>query len=119
MIEGLNVKGRIEADKIDVVLTGDTANGPVFLGVVHVKASFAERRTDDVPLSETLIKHGYTSPLWTIGWPRSHGRKVPLRRLKYGRIEDYVKFNMRTRSVMLSCAPAAIFRIEPYLFPSL
>jgi hypothetical protein len=34
--------------------------------VVHVKASFAERRTDDVPMSKALVDGGYVSPLWTL-----------------------------------------------------
>ena len=38
----------------------------VFFGVVHVKASFAERRTDDVPMSKALVDGGYASPLWTM-----------------------------------------------------
>lgn len=62
----LDLPTRMEADKIDVVLTGTTTEGPVFFGVVHVKASFAERRTDDVPMSEALSRAGYTSPLWTM-----------------------------------------------------
>lgn len=66
LVSALDVAGRIEADKIDVVLTGDTAKGQKFFGVVHVKASFAERRTDDVPMTEVLTKAGYTSPLWTM-----------------------------------------------------
>jgi len=66
LVSTLNLTDRIEADKIDVVLTGDTANGPRFFGVVHVKASFAERRTDDVPMSIALNRGGYTSPLWTM-----------------------------------------------------
>jgi transcriptional regulator with XRE-family HTH domain len=66
LVSALEVAARIEADKIDVVLTGDTAKGQRFFGVVHVKASFAERRTDDVPMSEALTKVGYTSPLWTM-----------------------------------------------------
>jgi transcriptional regulator with XRE-family HTH domain len=66
LVSKLDVAARIEADKIDVVLTGDTPQGPKFFGVVHVKASFAERRTDDVPMSEVLTKAGYTSPLWTM-----------------------------------------------------
>jgi hypothetical protein len=33
---------------------------------VHVKASFAERRTDDVPMSRSLVHAGYASPLWTM-----------------------------------------------------
>ncbi len=66
LVSGLTVASRIEADKIDVVLTGDTKKGARFFGVVHVKASFAERRTDDVPMSEVLTKAGFTSPLWTM-----------------------------------------------------
>jgi transcriptional regulator with XRE-family HTH domain len=66
IVSALKIADKVEPDKIDVVLTGDTATGPRFFGVVHVKASFAERRTDDVPLSQALIKAGYTSPLWTM-----------------------------------------------------
>lgn len=66
LVEALDLPDRVEADKIDVVLTGDGPDGPQFFGVVHVKASFAERRTDDVPLSASLTKAGYTSPLWTM-----------------------------------------------------
>ena len=66
IVNSLKLSERVEADKIDVVLSGDTPDGPRFFGVVHVKASFAERRTDDVPLSSALTKGGYTSPLWTL-----------------------------------------------------
>ena len=66
IIEALDLEDRIEADKIDVVLTGQANDGPKFFGVVHVKASFAERRTDDVPMSIALVRSGYTSPLWTM-----------------------------------------------------
>lgn len=57
------VSSRLESDKIDVFLLGP--DGRPF-GVVHVKASFAERRTDDVPMSEALIAGGYYSPLFTM-----------------------------------------------------
>jgi len=63
LMDQFNVTSRIEADKVDVFLLGP--NDRVF-GVVHVKASFAERRTDDVPMSEALIRGGYFSPLWTM-----------------------------------------------------
>lgn len=66
IVGGLKVGDRIEADKIDVVLTGDRKKGEKFFGVVHVKASFAERRTDDVPMSTALVRGGFTSPLWTM-----------------------------------------------------
>lgn len=67
IVNALDVGDRIEADKIDIMLTGgDSAHSGQFFGVVHVKASFAERRTDDVPMSTALSKAGYTSPLWTM-----------------------------------------------------
>jgi len=66
LLSTVRVRDRLEADKIDVLLTADAGRGEEMFGVVHVKASFAERRTDDVPMSRALIKAGYTSPLWTM-----------------------------------------------------
>lgn len=63
LLDQFAVPSRLESDKVDVYLLGP--NDRPF-GVVHVKASFAERRTDDVPMSEALIKEGYFSPLWTM-----------------------------------------------------
>jgi len=57
---------RMESDKADVLLVGKRSGEDVCFGVVHVKASFAERRTDDVPMSRALIQAGFTSPLWTM-----------------------------------------------------
>jgi transcriptional regulator with XRE-family HTH domain len=80
----LEVSERLEADKVDVLLVGETDDGPVCFGVVHVKASLAERRTDDVPLSKPLVDAGYTSPLWTMdskstpaAEPRNRGELGP------------------------------------------
>jgi transcriptional regulator with XRE-family HTH domain len=62
----------INVDKVDVVLSGtkesenDFFGEDVFFGAVHVKASFAERRDDDVPLSRQLMEAGYTSIFWTM-----------------------------------------------------
>jgi transcriptional regulator with XRE-family HTH domain len=67
LTSSFNISERIEPDKIDVLLTGKLSNGSEkCFGVVHVKSSFAERRTDDVPLSKALIEKGYASPLWTM-----------------------------------------------------
>ena len=65
LVKSLAIKDRVEADKIDVVLLGTDAGHEHVFGVVNVKASFAERRTDDVPMSQVLINNGYFSPLWT------------------------------------------------------
>ena len=48
------------------MLTGFREREKVLFGVVHVKSSFAERRTDDVPMSKALVDAGYLSPLWTM-----------------------------------------------------
>lgn len=66
MLRQLTVVGRLEAAKIDVLLVGERGGKEVCFGAVHVKASFAERRTDDVPLSQALLAGGYTSVLWTL-----------------------------------------------------
>lgn len=66
LVKQLKTSDRIEADKVDVLLTGKIHGMERCFGVVHVKASFAERRTDDVPMSKSLIEAGYTSPLWTM-----------------------------------------------------
>ena len=77
---------RVEANKIDVMLTGETPKGSLVFGVVHVKASFAERRTDDQPLSSALIKAGYTSPFWTMDCKSGPGTN-PVNRGELGTVE--------------------------------
>lgn len=66
LLSTVRIRDRLESDKIDVLLTDGAGDAERFFGVVHVKASFAERRTDDVPMSRALIKAGYASPLWTM-----------------------------------------------------
>lgn len=62
----LQVQERLESDKVDILLTASVRGKEQCFGVVHVKASLAERRTDDVPLSHALVTAGYVSPLWTM-----------------------------------------------------
>ena len=57
---------RIIPDKADVLLTFCHKGESRLLGVVHVKASMAERRTDDVPMSQALLRAGYLSIFWTM-----------------------------------------------------
>jgi len=66
LLQQLTISERLEADKVDVLLTGERKGTSQCFGVVHVKASFAERRTDDVPMSKALVEAGYLSPLWTM-----------------------------------------------------
>lgn len=63
----LRTKTPLNVDKADVILTGtDSRGNQQCFGVVHVKASFAERRTDDEPMSRSLSEAGYCSPLLTM-----------------------------------------------------
>ena len=67
LLRSMGITDLASAQKSDVLVSGmngDGAEEP--FGVVHVKASFAERRTDDVPLSQQLIGKGYASPLVTM-----------------------------------------------------
>jgi transcriptional regulator with XRE-family HTH domain len=66
LLSQISSVNRIEADKADVLLTTQINGSEKLFGIIHVKASFAERRTDDVPLSRDLIEAGYYSPLWTM-----------------------------------------------------
>lgn len=66
LLANIDVGHRLEADKMDVLLTVGSGATEKLIGVVHVKASFAERRTDDVPMSQALVEAGYISPLWTM-----------------------------------------------------
>jgi transcriptional regulator with XRE-family HTH domain len=61
--------------KADVIAIGRPADGGEEqpFGVVHIKASFAERRTDDVPLSQELIAKGFASPFVTMDCKASPG----------------------------------------------
>jgi transcriptional regulator with XRE-family HTH domain len=66
LLAQLRVADRIESDKADVLLTSQVGTQEHCFGVCHVKASFAERRTDDVPMSVALVNGGYCSPLITM-----------------------------------------------------
>ncbi|MBN8868210.1 MAG: helix-turn-helix domain-containing protein [Solirubrobacterales bacterium] len=87
LVSRLKVADRLEADKADVFLTATPENDPVCFGIVHVKASFAERRTDDVPMSKALVDAGYFSPLWTMDG-KSTPSADPFNRGELGKILD-------------------------------
>ncbi len=57
---------RIVPDKADALILYHMDGKERLLGVIHVKASLAERRTDDVPMSQALMQAGYLSIFWTM-----------------------------------------------------
>ena len=79
---------RIVPDKADVLVTynfGDSSEK--LLGVVHVKASIAERRTDDVPMSQALIEAGYLSIFWTMD-SKAFPSPNPVNRGEFGEVDS-------------------------------
>ena len=78
---------RIIPDKADVLLSYDVDGTENLLGVVHVKASIAERRTDDVPMSQALIEAGYLSVFWTMD-VKSMPAERPVNRGEFGNADE-------------------------------
>ena len=79
---------RIVPDKADIMLTFDCENEEQLLGVVHVKASIAERRTDDVPMSQALLEAGYLSVFWTMD-SKSFPSARPVNLGEFGSASEY------------------------------
>lgn len=71
-------------EKADVLAVAKGSSGAEFcFGVIHVKASLAERRTDDVPLSQELLSLGYISPIVLMDCKASPSEN-PINRGEYG-----------------------------------
>lgn len=66
LLADMQVNDVAGAQKADVIAIGTSGGIEIPFGVIHVKASLAERRTDDVPLSQQLIAKGFASPLVTM-----------------------------------------------------
>lgn len=78
---------RIIPDKADILVLYDVDSVDQLLGVVHVKSSLAERRTDDVPMSQALISAGYLSVFWTMD-VKSFPAARPVNRGEFGDTDD-------------------------------
>lgn len=71
-VQRLGLDRSVGGSKLDVILS---ESGRIFAGV-HVKASLAERISDDIPCSRALMSKGFWSPLWTLdvkSFPPPHG----------------------------------------------
>jgi hypothetical protein len=76
-LKEMGIQARVGAAKLDMALYRKTAQEEwEIFGGVHVKASLAERVSDDVPASRAMMRRGYLSPLWTLdvkSFPPPHG----------------------------------------------
>lgn len=63
----MGISATVGAAKLDMTLHFHNGQGKlVIFGGVHVKASLAERVSDDIPASRAMMGAGYYSPLWTL-----------------------------------------------------
>ena len=76
----MGIAETVGAAKLDMTLRLDAGQDrSVIFGGVHVKASLAERVSDDIPASRAMMAAGYFSPLWTLdvkSFPPPHGDLV-------------------------------------------
>jgi len=65
-LSAMGLHTSVGSAKLDVGLYIGTPESPVIFGGVHVKASLAERISDDIPCSRAMRQLGFFSPLWTL-----------------------------------------------------
>lgn len=113
-IEAMGLGALVGDSKLDVILDlqTDEDEWQVF-GGVHIKASLAERVSDDVPCSRGMMAKGFWSPLWTLdvkSFPPPQGNlvnkgemgtpKLPSEKRKYieafGEFDNCYSANSRT-----------------------
>lgn len=64
-LRDMRIDDRVGGSKLDVALYGTLEGKLTIFGGIHVKASLAERVSDDVPCSQAMMNAGYTSFLFT------------------------------------------------------
>lgn len=79
-LDAMGLLKKVGDSKLDIGLYITKQSGDSHIvGSVHVKASLAERISDDIPASRALMRRGYLSPLWTLdvkSFPPPHGDLV-------------------------------------------
>lgn len=66
-LDAMGLGKEVGNSKLDVALRYDAGKGEwKIFGGTHIKASLAERVSDDIPASRSMMRKGYFSPLWTL-----------------------------------------------------
>ncbi len=124
---GLRGQG-IGGSKTDLLLEGVVGEDKHIFGVIHCKASIAERLSDDAPASAALIAHGLWSSVATMDakmYPPPHGNAIVRGELGHtrggdkrryfevaGQFSGCYSFNRRTPpSVDLTASGAKIYSL--------
>ncbi|MFC1977572.1 BsaWI family type II restriction enzyme [Chloroflexota bacterium] len=105
----MGIVNRVGRSKLDIALLGRCSDNTWRLfGGAHVKASLAERISDDVPASIAMLEKGYFSPLLTLdmkAFPPPHGDEVNRGELQFPQRagEQSDKRNYFERDGLFSC----------------
>jgi hypothetical protein len=115
----MGIVDRVGRSKLDIALIGRCVDNTwrVF-GGAHIKASLAERISDDVPASMAMQKKGYFSPLLTLdmkAFPPPHGDEVNRGELQFPHRagEQSDKRNYFERDGLFSCCYSYNLRTPP------
>lgn len=109
----MGITSEVGGSKLDIALYGFIDNQPRIFGGIHVKASLAERVTDDVPCSLIMMRQGMASYLLTLdakSYPPPNGDLVNRGELgtsnaptdkrayieKHGSFDACFSYNLRT-----------------------
>src|SRR5229473_1602130 len=65
-LDEMGIAETVGAAKLDMTLHINDQDRWIIFGGIHVKASLAERVSDDIPASRAMMAAGYLSPLWTL-----------------------------------------------------
>ncbi len=66
VLKEMGLGAEVGDSKLDVALYLQRTGSPQIFGGVHVKASLAERVSDDIPASRAMMTRRLFSPLWTL-----------------------------------------------------
>jgi hypothetical protein len=88
LLQSMGLVGQVPLDKIDLFIAVQEGDSLFPLGVIHLKSSIAERRTDDVPASQRVMSKGYVSLFVTLD-SKDSPDPSPVNKGEYGRLLVY------------------------------
>ncbi len=114
LLQSMGLVGQVPLDKIDLFVVAREGDSLFPLGVIHVKSSIAERRTDDVPASQRVMSKGYVSLFVTLD-SKDTLAPNPVNKGEYGRSLVYDEENAtwkgseKRRDIEVNGAFSAVF----------
>lgn len=105
----MGVENEVNEDKVDMFIYGMHEKNVVPIGIIHVKASIAERRTDDVPASQRIIKAGFISLFVTMD-TKDKPSSTPFNKGEYGQpLENKGKSSNKRRDIEIEGYFSGVF----------